>query len=151
MEYTLKQKIYMACKEQLEQKVIMLQALLQELSESNAGENKSSAGDKHETARAMVHLEQEKTGQQLQQTLVQLEELGKIDPGLSSSRIRNGSLIHTNQGYIFLGLALGKIKVDATPVVVLSLHSPLGSQLSRSVTGDKVVAGAVSYEIQKVE
>ena len=56
---TLKQKIHTHCLHLLDNKIAELQKILRSLGESAANDTKSSAGDKHETARAMIHIEQE--------------------------------------------------------------------------------------------
>ena len=56
----LKQNIYSQCLLILNQKIEELNSALATATESANNETKSSAGDKHETARAMMQLEQEK-------------------------------------------------------------------------------------------
>ena len=54
-----KSEVYAACLELIRHKIARLERALADLSEDAAGETKSSAGDKHETSRAMVQNEQE--------------------------------------------------------------------------------------------
>jgi hypothetical protein len=63
---TLKQKIYNYYLQVINDKVYMLQQVLADLKESGANETKSTAGDKHETALAMLQIEQANTRGQLQ-------------------------------------------------------------------------------------
>lgn len=55
----------------LDEKISVIRQKLDELQESLKNETKSTAGDKHETARAFVHIEQENTGRQLEVLLQQ--------------------------------------------------------------------------------
>jgi len=145
-----KQQVYSACIGQLETKITSLQAALRELEEGAAADSKSSAGDKHETARAMMQLEQEKLSAQLKDTLQQLADLQKISVTPSQLRIGKGSLVKTDKGWLFLALALGKLHVEGTGVFVLSLQSPLGQKLVGLGKGDEVQVGNAAYIIGEV-
>lgn len=66
---TFKQKIHTHCLQLVDDKILELETILRELNESAANNTKSSAGDKHETERAMVQIEQEAIGKQLHEVL----------------------------------------------------------------------------------
>ncbi len=76
---TFKQKIYAHCCNLLDEKIRSLKSSLQELEEGSVNDTKSSAGDKHQTARAMMQIEQEKLGKQLNEVFEQKSVLEKID------------------------------------------------------------------------
>src|SRR5690349_19772436 len=103
-----KQKIYAYCLQLLNDKILELEKILRDLDESATRDTKSTAGDKHETSRAMIHIEQETITKQLNDALEQKVLLEKIDCSLSSSKIIKGSLVKTNGNYLFLSIALGK-------------------------------------------
>lgn len=125
----LKQTVFEYCLQVVEAKIKALQHTLQDLAEGTLNDSKSSAGDKHETARAMMQLEQEKISKQLDEAFMQKNALQKIDISATSGQIKAGSLISTNKGYLFLGIALGKIIVEEKEIIVLSPESPLGVKL----------------------
>lgn len=135
-----KEKIVAHCVSLLHEKIATFQNALRELSEGAANEGKSSAGDKHETARAMAQLEQEKLGKQLQETEQQLLSLEK----------NNGRLFDTDRGVIFVSVALGKITVEGKPVMVISVQSPLGQKLSGVEAGSSVVVNGTAYGVRSV-
>ncbi len=58
---TLKQKIHGHTLEIINAKISLLQKVLADLKESGSNETKSTAGDKHETALAMLQIEQANT------------------------------------------------------------------------------------------
>src|SRR5210317_1024531 len=68
-------------------------------------ETKSSAGDKHETGRAILQLEMEKAGQQLANIQQMKETLAKIDVTNKSTNAHLGSLVKTNTGNYFLSIS----------------------------------------------
>ncbi|HXD94609.1 MAG TPA: hypothetical protein VNX01_15495 [Bacteroidia bacterium] len=146
----LKQKIHAACLQVVNKKIEALQNTLQELGEGALSDGKSSAGDKHETARAMMQLEQEKISRQLDEVLAQKSVLQKIDATLTSTQITKGSLVKTNKGYLFLSIALGKLMVDSIDIIVLSPQSPLGLKLMSLAAKSSVEINTVTYLIEEV-
>jgi hypothetical protein len=147
---TLKQKIYAYCQQVIFDKTNLLQQVLSDLKESGANETKSTAGDKHETALAMLQIEQANTRGQLSEVLLQKAALEKINPALSASIIVNGSLIKTNKGYLYISIALGKIQIEGITVIALSQQSPLGIKLMGLKTGDAVEVNGNSYRIESI-
>ena len=138
-----KHSILSACKQVIHYKITLLSDALSELAESANVESKSSAGDKHETGRAMVHLEQEKLGKQLQ-------EWEKIDAAKQGDSIGLGSLIETNRGFFFMASNLGKLMIDEREIICISLQSPLGEQFTKCKEGDKFEFNKVGYQIIKL-
>jgi hypothetical protein len=148
---TLKQKIYEHYLLVVNEKVNLLQQVLNDLKESGANETKSTAGDKHETALAMLQIEQANKRTQLQELLHQQAALGKINPALFASMIVNGSLVKTNRGYFFMSIALGKAVIEDKAVIALSPQSPLGQKLMGLKTGDTAAMNDTVYTIEKIE
>lgn len=146
-----KQKVYTCCIELLNEKISTLQHALKDLTDSASNETKSTAGDKHETALAMLQLEQENVNRQLTTVLDQKVVLEAIDPSLKSMRIVNGSLVKTDKGFLFLSIALGKIMVDETRVIVLSALSPLGKKLMGLKRNDYTDIKGIQYVIETIE
>jgi hypothetical protein len=147
----LKQKIYTHYLQVIHDKVVMLQKVLNDLKESGANETKSTAGDKHETALAMLQIEQANTRVQLQEALAQKAALEKINPALSAAMIVTGSLIKTNRGYLFMSIALGKAAIDNNAVIALSPQSPLGQKLMGLKTGEAAEFNNTNYFVESIE
>jgi hypothetical protein len=98
---------------------------------------KSSAGDKHETSVAMAHLEQEKTGKQLQLVESMLSTVNKLIP-LTTLKVQPGHLIRTTAGWYFLSVGLGKIEVNEETIYCLSSQSPIGQLLLGKQANDQI-------------
>lgn len=135
----------------IDEKINILQQVLFDLKESGANETKSTAGDKHETALAMLQIEQTNKRAQLQEVIAQKNILEKINPGLSASIILNGSLIKTNRGYFFISIALGKALVENINVIALSSQSPLGQKLMGLKAGATAEINSTTYLIESIE
>jgi hypothetical protein len=148
---TLKEKIYDHYLQLINNKVAMLQNVLAGLKESGSNETKSTAGDKHETALAMLQIEQANTRGQLQEALIQKAALEKINPALSASIVLNGSLVKTNRGYLFMSIALGKAVLENITVIALSPQSPLGQKLMGLKVGEAAGINNMEYLIESIQ
>jgi transcription elongation GreA/GreB family factor len=146
----LKQKIHRYCLHLLNQKIEELNLALTNATDAANNETKSSAGDKHETARAMMQLEQEKLGKQLKELEDQRSELEKIDISKTSVKISRGTLIQSDKGFLFLSIGLGKIVVEDKTVFAISPQSPLGLKLTGKKENDVVEFNGMKYTIQKL-
>lgn len=147
---TFKEKIHQQYVLLVHNKISLLKKNLQELTDSAANETKSTAGDKHETALAMLQIEQENSSRQLNDVLKQKAVLEKIDPSLHPEQVVNGSLVKTNRGYFFISLGLGKITVDEQLIIALSPESPLGMQMMHLKQGDSFDFNGTNYIIDEV-
>jgi transcription elongation GreA/GreB family factor len=145
-----KQEILSACSAVLEEKIQALRSSLNELESDSQNDSKSSAGDKHETARAMMQLEQEKLSVQLRELLGQKVTLESIDPSIHPSEIIKGSVVLTDRGILFIGIALGKIVAGNATIVCISPVSPLGALLLGKKSGDLISVNNTSYIIKNV-
>ncbi len=148
---TLKQKVYNYYLQVVNDKINSLRLVLADLKESGSNETKSTAGDKHETALAMLQIEQANIGGQLQDVLEKKATLEKIDPTCSSSKIINGSLVKTDKGFLFISIALSKATIDGNLIIALSPQSPLGQKLIRLSAGDVAEINNNKYVIRSIE
>lgn len=147
---TLRIKILAKCNEIIAEKIEELETSLKDLTLGAQNDSKSSAGDKHETARAMMQIEQDKISRQLNEAKLLRAALQKISTESTSNRIKNGSLVKTNKGFLFLSIALGKITLDAVNVIVLSPESPLGKKIIGLSKGTIAEINGQEYLIQEI-
>jgi transcription elongation GreA/GreB family factor len=147
---TLKQKIHQHYLLLIDEKINRLQQLLADLKETGSNETKSTAGDKHETALAMIQIEQANARTQLKEMQEQKAVLEKINPLLSSGKIINGSLIETNRGWLYLSIALGRITAEGITVTALSAQSPLGKKLLGLTAGGGAEINNNQYLVETV-
>lgn len=120
------------CLQLLQQKLADLKQSMQEVSDASNQESKSSAGDKHETTKAMMQIEQEKIGKQIELIRTQIAEVERIQTEVKQTTVANGSLILTDQGNFYVAAALGKIKLKEEEYIIISLHSPIGNAILKS-------------------
>jgi hypothetical protein len=134
----LKQAVYKTILLQLEQKIIETKLSLKSATESRDNDTKSSAGDKHETARAMVQIEIDKSEDQLKKTIDLQSELLSLNLEKEYKKIEKGCLVITNTETFFISIGLGKILFNDSIYYAISLASPIGALLKDKVVGDKV-------------
>ncbi|MES2760683.1 MAG: 3-oxoacyl-ACP synthase [Bacteroidota bacterium] len=145
-----KQQLIQACKDHFKSKITSLNTIINEVTESSNGESKSSAGDKHETSKAMMQLEIEKLGNQLKEAEEQLAEFEKINFNKSPQSIEQGSLVQTDKGYFFIAGSVGKLTVNDQIVFVISNRSPLAVAFSGKQKGESISFNDVLYSVVSV-
>ena len=147
----MKSKLLAHCIELANSKVEALEQELSATRESATSESKSTAGDKHETGRAMMHLEQEKLHEQLAEAQTIVAELERIDVASIHTQIGLGTLVKTDRTIFLLAAGLGKVDFEGTPYFVVSTKAPIAAQFLGKSAGDKVNMNGTMYDIQSVE
>ena len=92
---TLKKALFQQCEDFVNTRLQTIQTIIFSYQKALSSETKSSAGDKHETGRAMLQLEMGKVGQQLAAVQQMQQTLAKINILTSSTNIALGSVIKT--------------------------------------------------------
>ncbi len=118
------------------EKIDRVKNILAEISDSIVNESKSSAGDKHETGIAMLHLEVEKNNQVLNGLMAEENALLSLPTDRISDVVVKGSLVLAAGNYFFLGVGLGIKMVNGKNVIMVSESSPIGRELLRKKNGD---------------
>jgi len=147
---TLKQQILHRYKELLQDRIDVFQDMISGLTEDAQNDAKGSAGDKHETALSMMHLEQEKLNHKLKEILDQKAILDKIDASQIHKKVALGSLVQANGMLLFISTALPKLIVDGKTIFALSPQSPLGSKLMGNEVGTSFDMNGKLYTVESV-
>ncbi|MCT4638032.1 MAG: GreA/GreB family elongation factor [Bacteroidales bacterium] len=138
------------CNQYIDNKIDILKNEINRTKESVANESKSTAGDKHETGRAMMHLEQEKNAAQLKKLIDTKNILNRIDASIQSDTIALGSVVETNHGNFFVSISAGKIEIDSNIYFAISLQSPIGNQLKGKRYNDTFTFNTKTYKVVNV-
>jgi hypothetical protein len=147
---TFKQKIYQQYLQLVQDRIDVFKDMIVALTEDSKNDAKGSAGDKHETALSMMHLEQEKLNAKLKEVLTQKAVLDKINASIVAETIVLGSLVKANGIYLYLSLALPKININGVNVIALSPQSPLGSKLMGNKVGFTFEINTTKYLIEEI-
>ena len=135
---TLKKVLLEQCNSFVNDKLILIESIMTTNRMALEHESKSSAGDKHETGRAMLHLEMEKASQQFEAAKQMKDVLNRIELKSVSEKIRLGSLITTDQGVYFLSISAGQLIVDRKHYYAVSPSSPIGALLVGKESGSRL-------------
>ncbi|MCB9205075.1 MAG: 3-oxoacyl-ACP synthase [Flavobacteriales bacterium] len=132
-------------------KVNSLEGELASMRDAVQSESKSTAGDKHETGRAMIHLEQEKLQMQLAEAQSVLAELEQIKPDHTFETVQKGALVQTNRATFYIAVGLGKINQDGTDIFVVSSQSPIAKQMLGKRSGESFNMNGTEYVITSIQ
>lgn len=145
-----KQKVHHCCLEIIEEKLGTIQKEFRLYQDSAANETKSSAGDKHDTGKAMMQMEQEKLGKQLKELINSKKILGSINPSILYKKIQFGSLVRTDSGLFYIAISLGKIQLELQEVFILSSQTPLGKLMLNKGVGASFSFNGKTYMVEEV-
>lgn len=148
---TLKQNILQRYHQILQDRIDIFRDMISDLTIDAQNDAKGSAGDKHETALSMMHIEQEKLNHKLKEILDQKAILDKIDATQTHHKIALGSLVQANGMSLFISAALPKITVDDKTIIAVSPQSPLGSKLMGNEVGYQFEINGTKYTIQSIQ
>lgn len=123
---------------------------LESLDEAAAGETKSSAGDKYETAREMIAQTRALMARNLAETEAGLRALDRMESAAPGSKVGFGTLVETSLGWYLVGVSLGELESGGKVVRTLTMASPLGEALRGREAGESVPWREGALEILRI-
>ncbi|MCK8480381.1 GreA/GreB family elongation factor [Psychroserpens algicola] len=150
MNSSLKHTLFEQCQQFVDGRLNAIQQTISEIQESLSSETKSSAGDKHETGRAMLQLEREKAGQQLAEIQKLNQLLSKIDLSKPSKTIGLGSLVFTTQAHYFIIISAGQLQAQDQQFYAISANTPIAKLLLGKQAGDLITFSNQEFTIIEV-
>jgi len=146
----IKQQLHLKCQELLQNRLRVVEKSMNDIYNNLESETKSTAGDKHETGRAMLHLEREKLGHQLAIINNQLQVFNKINLEAQISRVVLGSLVYTTQANYFISVSMGELKAGKIRAYAISPMSPVGQALMLKAVDETVFYNNQEIKILKI-
>jgi len=143
----IKRKLFQFCNHFIDARLQTIQKQIEEIQFSLLSETKSSAGDKHETGRAMLQLEREKAGNQLSEIVKVKEALYKINTENRSQTIGLGSVVYTTQNNYYVAISSGELVFEGDKFYAISPNTPIGQLLIGKIVGDEVVFKDKKFKI----
>ncbi len=139
------------CESLLVDRMTVYNTELKELQSSYDTETKSSAGDKYETAREMIHIEKGKI-------LTRIANLKKVDVDLKRviqqkkkrSNAQFGSMISTDKATFLLGVPLGNVKFKDRVIFCVSLLAPIAKEIIGKASGQTISLNSNVQTIQEI-
>lgn len=145
-----KKYVHGLCVEMLEARISSCRIAIGNAQRASNEEEKSSAGDKFETSRAMNHLEIEMFGKQLQSNLTELAALQSINLETLHAAITPGSYIVCQSFDVFIAAGLGKTKINDRTLYLISQEAPLYNLLRNKIPGDMFNLNNTEVEIFEI-
>lgn len=145
-----KEQLYEACQNFITQRHTTILNRIASIQESLQSETKSSAGDKHETGRAMLQLEREKAGNQLKVIQQQQEILTRISIQTTTDVVKLGSIVKTDKRNFYLAISVGELELENELFYAIAAASPIGKQLIGKSIGNVVTFNNIIYTIKNV-
>lgn len=135
---SIKTELIQECLEWLQSRNFGIDQALEAVTSSMSQEEKSSAGDKHNTGRAMLQLEREKLGEQSKKLHDFKYQLQRIDPLVVQNKISLGSIVKTTVGTYFLSIPAGVINLDSSTYFAIGMDAPIAKLLMGKNIGDTI-------------
>jgi len=134
-----KNQLKQFCQQHIEQRMTAAKDAITGAQEAANNEEKSSAGDKYETGRAMGHLQKDMHARQLSEYVKEMSDLLAVNTGVIYGDARAGAFIETDQTSFFIAAGLGKQIIDGKQIFFLSPNAPLAVMLRNKKPGDSFV------------
>ncbi len=146
----IKENLYQQCVDYVNKRLQTVEEIISSNQKALQSETKNSAGDKHETGRAMLQLEMEKAGQQLQGITQMKEILARIDISKKSKIAHLGSIVLTDKASYFLSISSGQLKFGDKQYFSVSISSPIGRLLLGKKEKETVVFNGAKQKIKEI-
>lgn len=148
---SLKVRLHNTCLQVLNDRVKSLEEELAQLRKSQAGETKSSMGDKYETAREMINLEKAKLSERLTENVRMRNLLNTLRPEKKMSAVQSGALLKVGDARYYISVGLGKVIVDGITIFVISPVSPIGQAMLDKKLGETFWFNGRTQVIDEIE
>ena len=146
----IKKTLFDHCRAHLEKKMGLLEQQKKSLHKDLTSETKSSAGDKHETGRAMIQLEREKLGNQIREIELNYQRLNTIKDVKTSTIISLGSIIFTDKANYFIAIAADSCEVNSKVFYCISSQSPIGKLLIGKKINESIMFNNIKSTILEI-
>jgi hypothetical protein len=150
METNYKARLKKWALDRLGQRIASANEAMQQAQASANSEEKSSAGDKYETGRAMGHLQKDMHARQLAELLRELAALHAINADVRCVEGCSGALLRTDPIDFFIAIGLGRQIIEGRSVVFLSPQAPLAQELQNKKPGDVFLFQKESLLIREI-
>ncbi len=150
LDLQLKRKLLDHCFAFVDTSIVGLKIAIDDAQEGANSETKGSSGDKHETGRAMMHLENEMNSKQLAERLKLLQVLELIKSDEKHRIAQLGSLVKTTLGTYYLSIGIGKVEVEGNAFLIISPSSPIGTLLMKTSVGSSITFNGKSILVEEM-
>lgn len=123
---------------------------MEQAQETANNQEKSSVGDKYETARAMGQIDRDMNARQLEKAQNELTFLENIDTLKIHGEIAMGCIFELTDTLFFVATGLGPISVDGKQIIAISVQSPFYELAKSKKKGDEITFQNMKQKIKSV-
>ncbi|MEO6733080.1 MAG: hypothetical protein ABIN01_17785 [Ferruginibacter sp.] len=145
-----KKRLLDICKGVIEQRIASGVAAIANAQAAANEEEKSSAGDKYETSRAMSHLEKDMHARQLTANNAELAALFNINCARLYHAIAKGSFVDCGDCCFFIAAGLGKISFEGRNIYVVAPAAPVAKLLFQKKQNEVILFNERELSINDV-
>lgn len=146
----LKRQLLEACVQMQQHRVDMARKAMDEAQQSANQEERSTAGDKYDTSRAMSQNVRDMNAKQMQEALRELALLGQLNPDATAAEARLGGIVRTSGGNYFIAISGGPFTVAGETFFAVSTAAPLGREMLGKKAGDSFLFRGKPFRIEQV-
>ena len=114
-------------------------------------ETKSTAGDKHDTARAMAQNDVEQKSKQLAEAKKLKMGLAQFTAQSGKNEAALGSLVSTNTAKYYISISVGKVEVEGEVIFAVSPVSPIAMAMRGKKAGESFSFNGRKFDILTIE
>ena len=138
-----KTRLKLFCIKSIEERIMAVKTSMKNAQEAANSEEKSSAGDKYETGRAMGHLQKDMHARQLDACLREKADLQAVNADMLYDHAVGGAFIQTDGPGFFIAAGIGKQTIEGIQVFFISPKAPLAVLLLNIKKGHKFLFNKV--------
>ena len=145
-----KHSVYLECERILTDRIAAAKQAVEAAQESANSDEKSSAGDKFETGRAMGQLDRDMFARQYAQAIEDMSSLQNIKNHDLKTVIGIGTLVKSERGLFYIAVGLGKVVVDHQAIIVISPAAPVAKEMMGKKVGDSYMINQTATIIEVI-
>ena len=142
----LKQK----CQDYIDERLLRIKGTISDIQESLTSETKSTAGDKHETGRAMLQLEREKAGAQLAEVEKLQTALHKVETSKKYNTAVLGSIVRCTTANYYISISAGAIICNSETFFAIAPNTPIGKLILGKKQNDVIHFNGKEIVIEEI-
>jgi hypothetical protein len=147
---TLKQQLLEMCRQAQESRIAYARKAMEEAQQAANQEERSTAGDKYDTSRAMSQNLRDMNARQWQEALKEMAFLQQINPDQLFTQAGPGSVVKTSMGNYFIAISGGPYVVGKEKYFAVSPASPIGELLLNRKKGESFVFRGKTVAVTEV-
>jgi hypothetical protein len=132
------------------ERIAMAKSAIDSAQEAANSEDKSSAGDKYETGRAMGHLAKDMYARQLAENISELDKLKKVNTDIIYTTAQMGAFVRCANHSFFIAAGLGKQLINDQTIFFVSPYTPVAKLLLHKKAGDSFLFNKIDTVILEV-